>query len=150
MCPMNLMQMGRGEVVRADMTAPFRTLLFPFLELVVVTGVCWIAIGWCDYNGIDLAIRNGLVAIWALLAAWRFIFPLVKARRKRFIVTNLRVIAREGKRVDSIPLTDIRGARRRRGGISLALHGYEKPMYFPSIPKAKYVEDILNEQPVWG
>lgn len=147
---MNLMQMGRGEVVRADMTAPFRTLLFPFLELVVITGVCWIAIGWCDYNGIDLALRNGLVAIWALLAAWRFIFPLVKARRKRFIVTNLRVIAREGKRVDSIPLTDIRGARRRRGGISLALHGYDKPMYFPSIPKAKRVEDILNEQPVWG
>lgn len=146
---MNLMQMGRGEVVRADMTAPFRTLLFPFLELIVITGVCWIAIGWCDYNGVELALRNGLVALWALLAAWRFIVPLVKARRKRFIVTNLRVIARDGKRVDSIPLTDIRGARRRRGGISLALHGWERPLYFPAVPKAKRIEEILTEPAVF-
>ena len=147
---MGLMKMGQGEVKRADVSAPFRALIFPFLELILITGLLWIAIGWCDVQAVDPMLRNGLVAVWALLGIWRFVIPLFKARRKRFIVTNLRVIAREGKHVDSIPLTDIRGARRRRGGISLALHGYEKPMYFPSIPKAKRVEDILNEQPVWG
>ncbi|MDO5031137.1 hypothetical protein [Corynebacterium sp.] len=146
---MSLMKLGRGETVRVDVTAPFRTLLFPFLELILVTGVAWIAIGWADVRGIDVALRNGLVALWVVLAVWRFVIPLIKSRRRRFIVTNLRVIARDGGHIDSIPLRDIRGARRRRGGISLAIHGYEQPMYFPSVPKAKRVEEVLNEQPLW-
>lgn len=140
------MKMGRGEVVRVDMTAPYRALLFPFLELILITGLAWMAIGWADSYGLDVNLRNGIVGLWAVLSLWRFGLPLYRTRRRRFIVTNLRVIAREGSHVDSIPLRDIRGARRRRGGISLAIHGYEHPMYFPSIPKAKRVEEILNEQ----
>ena len=144
--PMGLMKMGRSEVVRVDMTAPFRALIFPFLELILITGVAWMGIGWADVHGLDRNLRNGIVLIWALLSLWRFGMPLYRARRRRFIVTNLRVIAREGGHIDSIPLQDIRGARRRRGGISLAIHGYERPMYFSSIPRAKRVEEILNEQ----
>lgn len=144
---MGMMKMGQGEVIRADMTSPFRALIFPFLELILVTGLAWIAIGWCDTQGVDLALRNALVGVWAILAAWRFGVPLFKARRRRFIVTNQRVIARQGKKVDSIPLRDISGARRRRGGISLAIHGFERPLYFSDVPKAKKVEALLNEKP---
>lgn len=144
---MGIMKMGQGEVIRADMTTPFRALLFPFLELILVTGLAWIAIGWCDRQGVDLVVRNSIVGLWAILAAWRFGLPLVKARRRRFIVTNRRVIARHGAKVDSIPLNDIRGARRRRGGISLAIHGFERPLYFPDVPKTKRVAGLLNERP---
>lgn len=112
------MKMGRGEVVRVDMTAPYRALLFPFLELILITGLAWMAIGWADSYGLDVNLRNGIVGLWAVLSLWRFGLPLYRTRRRRFIVTNLRVIAREGSHVDSIPLRDIRGARRRRGGIS--------------------------------
>ncbi|WP_394286805.1 hypothetical protein, partial [Corynebacterium kefirresidentii] len=109
---MGLMKMGQGEIKRADVSAPFRALIFPFLELVLITGLLWIAIGWCDVQAVDPMLRNGLVAVWALLGIWRFLIPLYKARRKRFIVTNRRVIAREGRNIDSIPLQDIRGARK--------------------------------------
>ena len=35
--------MGQGEVKRADVSAPFRALIFPFLELILITGLLWIA-----------------------------------------------------------------------------------------------------------
>ncbi|AKE38493.1 hypothetical protein [Corynebacterium camporealensis] len=145
---MSLMKMGRGEVVRADVTTPFRALIFPLLELILITGLAWIAIGWADMQGIDAMLRNAIVVIWAALITWRFAMPVYHSRRKRFIVTNRRVIAREGKHIDSIPLSDIRGARRRRGGISLAIHGFERPMFFPQVPKSKQIEAIINE-PRW-
>ena len=141
------MKMGQGEVKRADVSAPFRALIFPFLELILITGLLWIAIGWCDVQAVDPMLRNGLVAVWALLGIWRFLIPLYKARRKRFIVTNRRVIAREGRSIDSIPLQDIRGARKRRGGVSLAIHGWDRAMYFPNVAKPKRVAEIINDRP---
>ena len=70
------MKMGQGEVKRADVSAPFRALIFPFLELILITGLLWIAIGWCDVQAVDPMLRNGLVAVWALLGIWRFVIPL--------------------------------------------------------------------------
>ncbi|MCT1409598.1 hypothetical protein QPX20_01140 [Corynebacterium accolens] len=144
---MGLMKMGQGEVKRADVSAPFRALVFPFLELILITGVLWIAIGWCDAEGVEPILRNGLVVLWAGLSTWRFLIPLYKARRKRFIVTNRRVIVREGRYIDSIPLEDIRGARKRRGGISIALNGWDRAMYFPTVAKSKQVAEIINDRP---
>ena len=36
--------MGQGEVKRADVSAPFRALIFPFLELILITGLLWICL----------------------------------------------------------------------------------------------------------
>ena len=129
---------------------------FPLLELILITGVAWIAIGWADVNIFNPLVHNGLVVLWGVLAAWRFLLPLVRARRKRFIVTNQRVIAREGKRTASVPMGDIAGVRRRRGGISLAIRGYDRAMYFPELPKNRKLERIIDDavqeyrDPIWG
>ena len=103
-------------------------------------------------------LRNAVVAIWAGLSLWRFVLPVTRLRRKRFIVTNHRVIARaptfQGQ-TDSIPLRDIVGVRRRRGGISLAIRGYDRALHFPDVPKTKRIEKLLNQQlselasPIW-
>ncbi|MEX3507015.1 hypothetical protein VVR85_06390 [Corynebacterium sp. LK2590] len=155
---MGYMTMGPGEAKRVDVTAPFRTLVFPLLELILITGVCWIAIGWLDAQGADLRLRNALVVLWGALSVWRFVLPVIRSRRKRFIVTDRRVIARAarlGGRTDSIPLRDIVGARRRRGGISLAIRGYDQTLYFPDVPKTKKVEAAIGDQlralrsPIW-
>lgn len=155
---MGIMSMGQGEVARVDVTAPFRALTFPLLELVLVTGVSWIGIGWLDARATDPVLRNALVLLWAVLVVWRFVLPVVRTRRKRFVVTNRRVIARaEGLRAatDSIPLMDIVGVRRRRGGISLAIRGYDQALYFPDLPRTKKIERIIAAQldelrsPVW-
>jgi len=144
---MGLMKMGQGEVKRADVSAPFRALVFPFLELILITGVLWIAIGWCDAQGVDPMLRNGLVVLWAGLSTWRFLIPLYRARRKRFIVTNQRIVARPAKltaKVDSIPLGQVLDVARRRKGISLAVRGFSYPLYFGGVPKSKKVVGEIN------
>lgn len=148
---MGLMRLGRGEWVRADMTAPARSVVFPFLETLATTGLVWIAIGYLDNPhtvSFEPIVRNVLVAVWALLLLFRFIMPVIRARRKRFILTNHRIIARgPGLRagVDSIPLRQVRSARRYRGGISVALYGHDRPLYFPEIPKARKVEALISQ-----
>ncbi len=138
------MQMRPDEAKLVDVTAPYRSLIWPALELILITGICWIAIGWMDTHG--LPYRNAVVVAWGVLSAWRFLLPLWRARRRRFIVTTTRVIARTGSQVDSIPLTDIAGVRRRRGGISLAIKGYGQPLYFPELPKTKKIARIIGEE----
>ena len=141
--------MGRGEVVRADFSAPARTLFFPFLELLLITALCWMAVGFMDQPGSvwDVNLRNGLVGLWAVLSFWRFGLPVIRARRRRFIVTNQRVIARAGSlrpRVDSIPFHQIHSVRRRRGGISIAVYGYDRPVFFENVPRARRVEQLIG------
>lgn len=135
--------------MRADLTAPARTLFFPFLELILITGVCAIAVGYMDRPGVDWEpiLRNAVLVLWAGLGTWRFLLPLARARRQRFTVTNHRVIVRSGEwrsRADSILLRDIRSARRYRRGISLAVRGYHRPLYFPDVPRAKKVAQLIE------
>ncbi|MDO5670144.1 MAG: PH domain-containing protein [Corynebacterium sp.] len=147
---MGLFRPVKGEVVRADLTSPLRTLTFPVLELILVTGLSWMLIGWLDQPGsvVDPQVRNGVVLVWALLALWRFVWPLLKSRRRRFVVTDQRLVVRAGAfgaRTDSIPFRDIRSVQRRRGGIYLSLIGYQRPLYFPDVPRAKKVTAMIEE-----
>lgn len=140
---------GPGEVVRADLTAPLRTLTIPTLELILITGVCWMGVGWLDQPGhaFGVDLRNGVVGVWALLVLWRFVVPLLRARRRRFLVTDRRIIVRDGtfrSRVDSIPLQDVRGVQRRRNGISLAILGFDRPLFFPDVPRTKKVASLIE------
>lgn len=152
---MNLMTMRPGEHKLVDVSNPYRTYTFPVLELLLITGLCWMGIGWVDANAPDPTYHNSLVALWAFLIFWRFLLPVVRGRRRRFIVTNTRVLARSGSKVDSIPLADIAGVRRRRGGISLAIRGYDRALYFPDLPRTKRIESIIAGElaqlhsPVW-
>ena len=147
---MALFRPVEGEVVRADLTAPLHTLTFPTLELILVTGLSWMLIGWLDQPGstVDPQLRNGVVLVWALLALWRFVWPLLKSRRRRFVVTDQRLVVRAGEfrsRADSIPFRDIRSVQRRRSGIFLAISGYDRPLYFPDVPRAKRVAALIEE-----
>lgn len=146
---MGMFRLGQGEVVHADLTSPLRTLTFPVLELILITGVSWMLIGWLDRPDIvvEAQLRNSIVLIWFLLALWRFGLPLVQARRRRFVVTDRRVIVRAASlrtRVDSIPLREIRGVRRRRRGVSLAIAGHDRPLFFPDVPRTKKVVGLID------
>ncbi|WP_291313369.1 hypothetical protein [Corynebacterium sp. UBA2622] len=142
------MKLGDGEVVLADTCGPLSGLVFPLLELVVVTGVCWMAVGWMDGHGIDPAFRNLVVALWAVLAVLRFVLPVVSSRRRRFMVTDRRVLARGGGggvgAPDSIPIQQIHSARRERGGLTLSVYGFDRPLHYPGVGRAKKVEKVLN------
>lgn len=154
---------GRGlaikpdEQVLVDMTAPTSALVFPFLEVILLTGVAWMGIGWLDnpYNLPEVAtgvfdpvlLRNSVVTVWLVLVVWRFVLPLLRSRKQRFIVTNQRIVARPAKltaKVDSIPLGQVLDVARRRKGISLAVRGFSYPLYFGGVPKSKKVVGAIN------
>ena len=154
---------GRGlaikpdEQVLVDMTAPTSTLVFPFLEVILLTGVAWMGIGWLDNPPSlpDLAagvfgpvlLHNSVVTVWLVLVVWRFVLPLLRSRKQRFIVTNQRIVARPAKltaKVDSIPLGQVLDVARRRKGISLAVRGFSYPLYFGGVPKSKKVFGEIN------
>lgn len=130
------------------MSPPLTALVFPFLEMIVVTAVSWMIIGWMDANGVDVGIRNALVGVWALLAFWRFVLPLIRTRKQRFVVTNKRVLyVPSGRgRTESIPLAQIRDARRYRGGMNVVVYGYGQPVYFPDVGRGKRVEELIRRQ----
>lgn len=141
-------KLGRGEVVLADMAPPMRGLVFPFLELIIATALSWMLIGWMDASGVDVGIRNAVVGIWFLIVLWRFVLPLLRQRRQRFVVTNKRVLFVPGGRgrTESIPLMQIRGVRRRRGGLDIGVLGYGEPVHFPDVGRAKRVQALIEGQ----
>lgn len=139
-------RVGDDELVLADVTAPLSSLLYPLLELILITGVAWMAIGWMDVTpAVDSAVRNAAVGVWAVLVAWRFVWPVVRSRRQRFVVTDRRVLVR-GRRgaVDSIPRAQIQSARRARGGIDLQVYGFGRPLHYDGVGKARQVERLIN------
>ena len=105
-------------------------------------------IGWMDVHAVDVALRNFVVLLWFLLAVWRFIWPVIRSRRQRCVVTNKRVIFMRGGpgRVESIPLAQIRGASKFHGGINIGVIGYSQPVYFPHVGRAKRVEELIRRQ----
>lgn len=141
-----------NENVLVDMTAPLSALVFPFLELVLLTGLAWMGIGWLDnpnnFPQYEAALlHNGIVVVWLVLVVWRFVLPLLRSRKQRFIVTNQRIVARPAKltaKVDSIPLGQVLDVARRRKGISLAVRGFSYPLYFGGVPKSKKVVGAIN------
>lgn len=141
-------RVGEDEVVLADVCAPLSSLTIPLLEIVLATGVAWMAIGWMDVTPhVNPQTRNLVVLAWSVLVAWRFLVPLAASRRHRFIVTDKRILAR-GKRgaVDSIPLRQIHSVRRERGGLWVALYGYAQPVRFERVAKTRAVEKVLQAQ----
>ncbi|AZA10848.1 hypothetical protein [Corynebacterium gerontici] len=153
-----MIRISPDEEIRADITAGFGALLYPVLELIVITGVCWMAIGWMDRDQTFLdpgsLMRNGVVALWFVLVLLRFVLPVVAARRRRIIVTNQRIIARDaglGSRVDAIYLSSIRHVGRKRKDITLSVAGLDHLVLLESVPKAKLVALRIEEgitQPV--
>ncbi len=130
----------------ADMVPPVRTLMLPFLELIIITALSWMLIGWMDVNRIGADERNFYVFVWGALVAWRFLLPVIRLRKRRFLVTNKRVVVINNRSVDSIPLVQIRDARRHRGGMNIGVFGYTQPVYFPNVGRAKRVEELIRRQ----
>lgn len=153
-----MIRIAPDEHVRADITAGFGALLYPVVELIVITGLCWMGIGWMDRDETTLDpgmfVRNGLVALWFVLVLLRFVLPVIAARRRRIIVTDQRIIARDaglGSGVDSIYLSSIHHVGRKRRDITLSVAGLDHLVLLESVPKAKSVARRIEEgitQPV--
>ena len=131
-----------------DVTSPLRSMALPVVELLVLTGVFWIGVGYLDRDvyGEGYWWRNLVVLAWALCVLWRFVLPLIKQRRRRFVVTDTEIRMRNAglfSRTVTIPLPAVRGAGRYRNMITL--HTRSGPVYVEGVPKAKKITDTINQ-----
>lgn len=153
---------AEGDRIHVDLTSPLSAMLFPIFELIVITGICWMGIGFLDQlPGIDgtnpadsfpEGTRNLLVGVWAVLAAWRFGLPLIRQRRFRVILSDRKLLVRRaGLRTgfDSIPLSYIQRVQRRRNTLVLGVGGHHRPYVINQVPKARKVEALLEEFTFW-
>ncbi|MGI0541410.1 hypothetical protein KIP68_03715 [Corynebacterium aquatimens] len=132
------------------MSPPAWQMVRPILEVLAATALFWLAIGFLDRpsTGVDVLIRNCVVAAWAIVVLWRFLLPLLRTRGQRFVVTNRRIVALSGtsNKVDSIPLAQIRSVHCYRGGLNVGLIGYPAPVYFKKVGRVRRVEELINRQ----
>ena len=153
---------AEGDRIHVDLTSPLSAMLFPIFELIVITGICWMGIGFLDQlPGIDgtnpadsfpEGTRNLLVGVWAVLAAWRFGLPLIRQRRFRVILSDRKLLVRRaGLRTgfDSIPLSYIQRIQRRRNTLVLGVGGHHRPYVINQVPKARKVEALLKDLTFW-
>ena len=94
--------MPSEERLRVDVTSPYISMLFPALELIIITGITWIIIGYMDSDKaawfLDTNIRNLMVGIWAALSLWRFVLPTIRLRNRRIMVNDERIIIHSANR----------------------------------------------------
>lgn len=141
------------EEAVVDVCAPLGSLTFTVIKAAVITGVAWIAVGVLDgpYAGsVPMAARNLLVGFWALMMLWQFVLPVARSRHQLFQVTDRRVRVRPGRlgaRADSIALPAIIDARRRRHStLALTVRGYQRPLIFENVPRARKIAEIIRSR----
>lgn len=115
----------RGEMILAELSPSRRSIIFPVLELILVTGGVWLLIGLLDAHlaalataavgyvpgdvgdipglpGVDVSAiaalwaRRVLLVIWVWLAWRRCIRHLLFRQRSRIILTDRRLITASG------------------------------------------------------
>ena len=120
--------MPSEEQFRVDVTSPYISMLFLALELIIITGITWIIIGYMDSDKaawfLDTNIQNLMVGIWAALALWRFVLPTIRLRNRRIMVNDERIIIHSATlrpTTHTIPLKSIRAVNRKRNELILTV-----------------------------
>ena len=152
-------KLAPGEHILVNVTATMRAMLFPTLELLLITGLGWMIIGYFDriptydelgvQTGLTLSVqgRNMLVVAWMVLGFLRFVLPLVRACRSRLVVTTSRVLLRAPgltTSLDTIPLVGIYNASRRGNHLIMNTHGFG-PILIRNMPRTKKIAQTIND-----
>ena len=148
-----------GEHILVNVTATMRAMLFPTLELLLITGLGWMIIGYFDriptydelgvQTGLTLSVqgRNMLVVAWMVLGFLRFVLPLVRTCRSRLVVTTSRVLLRAPgltTSLDTILLVGICNASRRGNHLIVNTHGFG-PILIRNMPRTKKIAQTIND-----
>ncbi|MCS4491483.1 MULTISPECIES: hypothetical protein [unclassified Corynebacterium] len=145
-------RLAPGERVFIDLTSPLSALFFPLLEILTVTGLAWMAIGYLDRPELsgtyDPKIRNLIVLMWAGVVVFRLVTKIVTLRRRRIIVTEHRLLLREAGWTSSIfsaPIEQVQAVDRHRNTIRLMLRGQQRAFSMTHVPQARRVFAVLED-----
>lgn len=138
----------------------WKMLLIPALVFILATGIAGVALGLAFGNLDDTIQTVALIAIaviWLALVAWQTVAPLISWRTTHFVVTDRRVMTREGIVTRSgidIPLSRINSIQFRHGlidrmvrtGTLIIESASDDPLEFDDIPNVEKVHSLLYHE----
>ncbi|WP_040510999.1 PH domain-containing protein [Gordonia soli] len=150
-----------GERIVLHRHPHWKCLLGPFLLFVVVTAVAGVLTGMVTGSQLGGTARMWLLIVigvaWALVFVWYFVRPLVSWKTTHFVLTDRRVIFRNGIVTRSgidIPIRRINTVEFRHGLIDRILRtgtliiesASDDPLSFDDIPQVEKVHSLLYHE----
>lgn len=138
----------------------WKMLILPSITFVLATGLAGVALGVAgarlESMAADVATIAALV-VWAAIVGWRCLVPLVSWKCTHFIVTDRRVLVRQGVLTHSgidIPMSRISNVQFRHGlldrmlgtGTLIIASASDDPLEFDDIPQVQRVHSLLYQQ----
>lgn len=138
----------------------WKMLVLPAVTFIVATAVAGFGIGLASakVDGSGATIATGVILLmWALLVGWRCVAPLISWKCTHFIVTDRRVLIRQGVITHSgidIPMGRISNVQFRHGlvdrmlgtGTLIIASASDDPLEFDDIPRVQRVHSLLYQQ----
>ncbi|EOM75401.1 PH domain-containing protein [Rhodococcus rhodnii] len=138
----------------------WKALVGPALVFVLVTAAAGFAGGLVQRHVEGAGTTVGLVAVaavWLALVVWRSLVPFVRWNTTHFIVTDRRVLVREGivtHRGIDIPLARVSNVQFRHGivdrllrtGTLVVVAASDDPLEFDDIPQVERVHSLLYRE----
>ncbi|WP_328391181.1 PH domain-containing protein [Nocardia sp. NBC_00416] len=138
----------------------WKMLFWPIVTLIVATALAGF-LGGLVWRTTDQTMRSVLLlvvlVVWLLILAWRSVSPIVSWKSTHFIVTDRRVLVREGVMTHSgidIPMSRISSVQFRHGlvdrmfgtGELIIGSSSEEPLEYSDIPDVEQVHALLYHQ----
>ena len=138
----------------------WKMLILPSITFVLVTGVAGVALGVASARLESTAANVAMIAtavLWAAIVGWRCLVPLISWKCTHFIVTDRRVLIRQGVLTHSgidIPMSRISNVQFRHGlidrmlrtGTLIIASASDDPLEFDDIPHVQRVHSLLYQQ----
>ncbi|MEV0946014.1 PH domain-containing protein [Rhodococcus sp. NPDC049939] len=138
----------------------WKMLISPVAVLLVTTAVAGFLVGFAenelDASSLD-AVRVVILALWLALVGWRCLGPFLRWKSTHFVVTDRRVLVREGVMTHvgiDIPMGRISNVQFRHGlldrmlrtGTLVIVSSSDDPLEFEDVPDVRRVHSLLYHQ----
>ncbi|QDQ96777.1 PH domain-containing protein [Tomitella fengzijianii] len=153
-----------GETVLWHRNPHWKSVLPAALLLPVLTGVAGICGGLIERHagpGVSAVLYSVLAVAWCAAVWWRCVLPWLRWRSTHFVVTDRRVMVRQGVfsrsgfELELERVSDVRYRRsfseRLLGAGTLVLRSSSaEPLEFAGMPGARRVQRLIREEAGWS
>lgn len=139
----------------------WKMLFWPVVTLIVATALAGFGGGLAWRKITDETTRSVvllvIVIVWVIIVGWRFVAPLISWKSTHFIVTDRRVLVRQGVLTHTgidIPMSRISSVQFRHGlfdrmlgtGTLIIGSSSDEPLEYDDIPDVQQVHSLLYHQ----
>ncbi|MFI1915277.1 PH domain-containing protein [Nocardia sp. NPDC020380] len=138
----------------------WKMLFWPAVTFILITALAGFGAGVTVRNTdgtLQSGLLLGILVVWLLIVVWRSITPLIRWKSTHFIITDRRVLIRQGVLThtgNDIPMNRISNVQFRHGlfdrmlgtGTLIIGSASEEPLEYDDIPHVQQVHALLYHQ----